>query len=257
MRLRGDATPSERLLAAYLDGTGRTWDPEPLLGTQRPDFLVDGQVVCEVTAFMTDHLPQRVGARDPLHPLRLKIKDKYKQAEAARSARHAFVLVLHQAGHEADLSPMTLAAALFGDLAVPMTFDAKRGTMSPGAGVVFGDRGSTEPGNSNLSAAAILRQFNPTLVDLQAAWRQDSSGGSVAEQLATRAAIEHELKLRGVFDPDATATRLIVVHSRTPEVPLPVGWLGGPYDEEWMVDGRSAELTQRHVGPFHARVPQS
>jgi hypothetical protein len=65
-----------------------------------------------------------------------------------------------------------------------MTFDAQQGAAVGDSALIFGENGSTEIGNRNLCAAAILRDFNPTLVDLQAAWRQARPEGSVTEQLA-------------------------------------------------------------------------
>jgi hypothetical protein len=48
--------------------------------------------------------------------------------------------------------------------------------------------------------------------------------------------IEH-----GTFDPRATTPRLIVIHSRTPAIALPLGWLEGPYDEEWAIDQQTGD----------------
>ena len=179
-------TQSEELLALYLREACRRFVEEPLIGGVRPDFLVDGQVVCEVTSFIESHLPLRVGARDPLHPLRMKVQDKWKQAEAVLTHGHPFVLVLHQDGHQTDLGLDTLAAATFGDLSVPGTFDDQDGTLTAGSDLVFGGRGSTEVGNRNLSALAILRVFNPTLVNLLDAWKQSPLDGSVAANLEAR-----------------------------------------------------------------------
>lgn len=249
-------TGSERLLADYLTATGRVWVREPLLGTAKPDFLVDGEAVCEVTSFKKGHLPEQVGARDALHPLRQKIRDKWRQAESAKEAGYPFLLVLHQEGHETDLNVETLAAALFGDLSVSGTFDPAGGTLRLHAGFSFGETGSAELGNRNLSAVAILRRFNPTLVELFEAWGDARVEGSVAEKVATRAAIEEQLIASGRFRPNETATRLILIHTCHPAISLPVGWLGGLYDEEWGIHEETAALTRIHVGPLHDRVPQ-
>lgn len=251
-------TPSEELLAEYFRDARRGFVRDPLVSGTKPDFLVDGTVICEVTSFTKDHLPKCVGARDPLHPLRLKVRDKWPQAEAAMTGGYPFVLVLHQSGHETDLGLETLAAAMFGDLSVPTTFNPRTGSLSFGSDFAFGEHGSTEVGNRNLSAAAILRVFNPTLVDLQAAWSRLRLGDecSTVAHLEARAAIEEELTAAGIFDPLATARRLIVVHSARPAIRVPVGWLGGAYDEEWAIDERTGELTGVHRGKLHHRVPQ-
>jgi hypothetical protein len=256
---KAPSTPSERLFATYLDAVGLAWEFGPAVGGTRPDFVVEGQVVCEVTAIEGHHLPEQVGARIPAHPIRQKIRDKWGQAEAAKSAGYRFVLVLHQEGWHADLSVPTVAAALFGDISLPMAFDPTSGTMSTGEGFVFGARGMTEPaGNRNLSAVALVRSFNPTLVDLEAARKEEVRGVTdVKEGWQRYVAIEERLTEEGRFDPDASAVRLLLVHSRRPAHPLDAGWFGGSYDEEWGFDDRAEQLVRLHAGPLYHRVPGS
>jgi hypothetical protein len=250
------STASERLFASYLEATELSWNFAPAVATTRPDFLVEDRVVCEVTAIEARHLPEQVGCRDLAHPIRQKVRDKWGQAEAARKTGYPFVLVLHQEGWKADLSPQTVAAALFGDISLSMAFDPTSGTTSTGEGFVFGAHGMTEPaGNRNLSAVAVVRSFNPTVVDLEAARKEEVRGATdVKDGLECYVAIEERLTEEGRFDPDASAVRLLLVHSRRPEHPLEVGWFGGSYDEEWGFDD-AEQLVRLHAGPLHHRVP--
>lgn len=114
----------------------------------------------------------------------------------------------------------------------------------------------TEPsGNRNLSALALLRTFNPTLVDLRAAREEVGPFSDPTEGIRRYSEIEERLTREGRFDPDAACHRVLLVHIRQPEHPLPVGWLGGSYDEEWALDASSGKLNRIHTGPLHHRVP--
>jgi hypothetical protein len=114
----------------------------------------------------------------------------------------------------------------------------------------------TEPtGNRNLSALAHLRSFNPTLVDLQAAWKEVGPLANAEEGIRLYVEIEERLTRRGVFDPDASCLRLQLVHNRQAQHALPTGWLGGDYDEEWDLEPSTGQLECLHAGPLHHRVP--
>jgi hypothetical protein len=203
-------TAAERLFAAYL-ADRHTWIYERAIQQTKPDFFVGQTVVCDVTAIEADHLPVRFGNRDPVHPIRNKIYDKWPQADAARSAGYPFVLVLHQEGLRTDLNVTILAAACFGDLSLSMAFDPDAGELHSDDGLVFGVRGKTEPdGNTGLSAIAVLQTFNPTLVEFQlefAKLRSAELGGTtdpheaIARSLEIGAEAEARLAGQGRFEP--------------------------------------------------------
>lgn len=265
-------TPSEPLFAEYLSDRW-PWEYEPSIGGTNPDFVVGGQVACDLTAIEARRLPERMGSVDPVQPIRNKIKKKWGQADAARRAGLAFVLVLYQETMLTDLSVNTVAAACFGRLSVQLSIplDPTSGGKRPPSPLVFGRDGLTEPddedgvgGNKGLSAVAILREFNPTLHRLEAALAElASSEGPVdtanhdamAQRLTARKEIIDSMSRSGTFDPDASTVRLLLVHTRTPEVTLLPGLLGGPYDEEWGIDRTTGRLQLLHQGTEFDSVP--
>lgn len=258
-------TSSEMLFAEYL-GDRHKWGYEPAIGETQPDFLVGESVVCEITAIEADHLPMRSGAANPVAPIRNKIFDKWPQSDAARAAKIAFVLVLHQQGFRTDLTKDTIAAACFGNISIRMGFDPEKATLTPAGGFEFGEHGRTEPdGNRGLSAVAILRSFNPTLATRQREWatirdRLDpfpSTEQNLRRDLELGTELDEKLMAEGLYDPDATAPRLLIVHTRKPKFPLPVGFLAGEFDEEWAIDGETGELQLVHTGDSFDSVPKS
>lgn len=256
---------AEALFRTYLEQAGKPFTREPQLGGLLPDFLVDEKVVCEITSIEKDHLPApgQVGSRDAPKPLRDKITRKWKQAEASRVAGYPFVLVVDQEGLNADLSRSIAEQALFGDVTITMTLDPDTG-IAHNTGPIYGERGKTEPtGHTNLSALGLMRTFNPTLVELEremkTRWTKPDSEDWPSlklqnEYVEIHVQAQKDLIAAGKYDPDMIAIRLIIFHTRQPELPLTPGWLGGIYDEEYSV-GPDGTVKLVHSGPELAKVP--
>ncbi len=235
---------SEAHFASYLTSTGHLWVREPKVLGRVPDFKVDEAVICEVASIEKNHLPGPIGVTDAPKPVRDKIRNKWKQSDAARRARLPFVLVIHRTSGMAFLDTEILAAALYGDLGYQGEFDPRTGGAADFQSS-FLDRGVVYPdGNRGLSALAVLEDVNPTQPVLDRALAAVTDPTTpFADRVTKRMEILQQLRKRGDYDAHARATRLRVLYSLESEIPLPNQFFRGPLDQEFgIVGGRFAQL---------------
>ena len=254
----------ERQLAGYLDRLGLVYEHEALVGTRRPDFLVQyagGPVVLEVYEPELKLPRGRIFHFDSAPDLREVYSGRKKnQAQAAKTAGIPFFFVFGEAKSEIPLDPLVMAGAMFGAVSVQFPVWLGEGEPPPAqsAKTVFGQGGRLQPEiNTSVSGIAILRSFNPTLHLLQDLYRPRLAGvpdGDVDALLDVLLAAEDEAIATGIFDPEAISDRLIVLHNPYAEFALEVGTFTGPYDEEWGLSGD--EYTRVAVGPAHHQLPR-
>jgi hypothetical protein len=252
----------ERQLASYLDDLGIPWEREALVGGKRPDYLVAYEphpVALEVyepeirlprgTVFHFDSAP---------HLRQVYEGRKQEQAQAAKNAGVRFAFVFGETQSEMPLGPVTMAAAMFGQVAVQFPIWLGEGAAplgAPESKTVFGRGARLQPGqNTSVSAVAILRIFNPTLRRLQELYLPRLEGLDNADAvLDVIIAAEEEAIAAGIFEAEARRARLIVLHNPYAHLPIEVGTFTGPYDEEWGLQDEG--YTRIAAGPLHHELP--
>lgn len=238
-------SPGERLFAAYLRQRSLSWTFEEPIAERRPDFCVksfSGDVVCEVYE-PEIRLPSHAGTFDAQPALRKAFRGrKAKQAQAARNAGLAFMLVLVETRCDLEINPAFVAGAMYGDLG--MSFVVGSGTELPDDdphNVFLGGARLQEDLNTSVSAVAVLQTFNPTF------WKYELASRELARRLGkprdVREAYEYAIALHekvfghmistGAIDDDAKLARLIVLHNWHARYPIDLDWFGGPHDEQW------------------------
>lgn len=248
---------------SYLRQRRLRFEYEPIVGSRRPDFVVEhpriGQVVWEVYE-PEFRLPNRVGAMDPYPPIRSAFEGrKRKQAKASSEAGLAHVVVLGRSNSDMSFDPSIVAGGMFGNLGVTFSVQVDPAGPAPpdDRRTSFLSGGRLQPElNRSVSALAILTSFNPTLWRVEAAYRNrlDQLGlpgaGESARERAARVNVimetfEHFTRT-GMYDDEARVARVRVLHNPHAVHPLDLVAASGPHDEQLgvVVDGDQATYGQ-------------
>lgn len=232
---------TEHRFAAYLESRTLEWDHEALVGDNRPDFSVHwaGQrVICEAHEPRFE-LPNRVGAFDPYSVLRRSIRKKRRQGAGARADGLPYVLVVSDVGADIVFDERNVPGAMFGDASITLRvavgpYPAEQRGESR---LVAGRGGQLQHStNTRFSAVCVIREFNPTTAAVERMLPPvDLPAPPTLERVTARlvdgfAAFERAVA-EGVYDPDATATRLLVFHNPYAGAALPPDLFAGPYDQ--------------------------
>lgn len=267
-------TVGETQLIEYFDRLGFAWERHPEIAGMKPDFAVQvhgDRVIAEVYEPELQ-LTERAGAFDSVGKLRAAFEGrKRRQKAAAAHAGLPYVLVIGSANSSITYDHFAVTGAMFGRPGA--TWQIETTTGLPLSEPTFTHLGGarTQPAmNTGVSAVALLRTFNPTLRQLQDAWEEvdpprtrprwpDSTVQERVESLARRQAATADLESRGVFDPDASLSRLIIYRNPWAQHPLTMAF-GGPHDEHFgmleVVDGATyyGLVAQGHL---RLQVPRS
>jgi hypothetical protein len=272
-------------VAAYLDARQIAWTYEPDVGGKHPDFLAkwrDVDVVLEVyepqitlPRFAPGNTapPDLVGSTggwiDSQGAIRAAFnRRKRQQIKAVSDSGLPYVAVVAETRAEMGVQPLMAAGAMFGNITVRLQV-GPGAPEHPDATMGFGSGAELQPGRrTGVSAMAIPKAFNPTM------WQAERlvtarlteagfapSAPSTHEQLISQTAVIRdayaEATESGVFDPEAVAVRLVVLHNPHAVRPISCEMFGGPYDENRSVVVRGSQATWETVayGPLAHRVP--
>ncbi|HET9127041.1 MAG TPA: hypothetical protein VFN73_03100 [Propionibacteriaceae bacterium] len=247
--------PGEDLFVSYLENRGLSYEPEPLIGGRKPDFLVQVrgvEVACEVYE-PEIYLPRRQspdgrsaplgGFMDPYTRLRRGFEArKQDQIKAFSAAGYPVLLVFAETASEIPLDPVTMAGAMYGNLQVsfPVGEDS---TEKPPAQMGFGGGGRVQARRRRgLSAVAILKCFNPGMWQVEQTIdgrlrdagfdRSLASTKRAGEAAEIICAVYAEARADG-WDDNERATRLEVIHNPYAVHTLNLDCVGGPWDSQW------------------------
>jgi hypothetical protein len=174
---------------------------------------------------------------------------KKKQIKATKAAGLPLILIVGSANSDIRLGLFAIEGVMFGRAGVRIPLDSP--DPATAAEWTFLGPGRIQPRlNRGVSALALVRRFNPTRWRLEGAWRSQrlllgaaSNQRAVVELYGRMRAIEGELVKRGLYDPEAAVTRLIILHNPHAAHRFDER-LGGPHDDQHGVmrldDGRAA-----------------
>lgn len=170
-------TAREACFAEYLEQEGHRYRHEPDVGGRKPDFVVElptgARAAFEVFEPAVEKPANTVGSIDSYGAIRRGVdKRKYEQAKAARRVGMPFVLVVVPTRMGLTPDAEIVAGAMFGDLTVTFRLDPLEPSGVDGGSLRFGANARLQLTQQRaISAAALLRWFNPTSWRVRAAAR--------------------------------------------------------------------------------------